>query len=201
MGLATKRITEVPHYTGIKVEVWFDLGARKAGQTMSIGFVQRVGHEIHCIDYLEDDGAGRGLPWVAQEMQQKQTQLGYVYGDIVWPHDGGHIQKATGETLAETFRKLTNFTPIVLDVDAVGPGIDATRNMLSRMFWDATRCERWVEALRNYRREWDEDRKTFKPHPHADWSAHAADMTRTGAVHVPNDWVGKDRMIKRKAVI
>lgn len=181
-----KRITRVPHTPGIMVETWWDLGAAKQGRTMAVGFVQRVGHELHAIDFLDDGGPEKGLPHFAQVLQEKAAKLGYVYGDHVWPHDGGAMQKATGETLDETFRKLTGKRPVVLELNHIGPGIDEVRNMLAKMWFDAEKCERWVEALRNYRAEYDDDKQTFKPQPLHDWASHAADMTRTGAMHTPN---------------
>ena len=199
--LADGRIRSVPHYPGVKVETWWDLGATKEGRTMCVGFVQRIGHELHCIDYLESGGPDQGLPHFAMQLQVKQQNHGYVYGDHVWPHDGGRMQLATGETLDQTFKKL-GFTATVLPMPSdTGHGIDQVRNMLARMFFDEKKTEPWVDALKNYRPEWDEDHMIFKPKPLHDWSSHAADMTRVGAEHVPNDWGGKDRMIKRKAVI
>lgn len=201
MAQAVKRITNVPHYPGIKVETWWDLGANKQGKTMAVGFVQRVGHELHCIDYIEDDQEQHGLPWFASQLQAKQQQYGYVYGDHVWPHDGGRLQLATGETLDVTFRKLGFAVKVHPLPSDIGPGIDNVRNMISRMWWDAEKCERWVEALRNYCQEWDEDRKTFKPGPYKNWASHAADMTRYGCEHEPDDWGGKNRIIQRKGII
>lgn len=189
MDREPRRITRVPHMPGIPVETWWDLGAAKQGRTMAVGFVQRVGHELHAIDFLDDGGPDKGLPHFAAVLQKKQAEHGYVYSKEVWPHDGGHLQKATGETLAETWEKLTGRMPHVLEVSDVAPGIDAVRNILPLIWFDAEKCERWIEALRNYRSEYDDDKQTFKNAPLHDWASHAADMTRTGAMYIPvNDW-------------
>src|SRR3990167_9800589 len=180
------RITAVPHMPGLPVETWWDLGAAKVGRTMAVGFVQRVGHELHAIDFIDDDGPDKGLPYFAKVLQEKQAELKYVYSEHVWPHDGGHLQKATGETLAETFGKLMGKPPVVLERSDVAPGIDAVRNLLPLIWFDGERRARWVAALRYYRNEYDEDKKTFKDKPLADWATHGADMTRTGAMYVPH---------------
>jgi phage terminase large subunit len=191
MIAAQRRITVVPHYPGIKVETWWDLGASKQGRTMCVGFVQRVGQELHAIDYVESGGPDQGLPYFAAQLQLRQQRDGYVYGEHVMPHDAGALQIATGETLADTFRKLGFVATVQIMPSDVGPGIDAVRNMLPRMWFDNVKCERWIEALRAYRAEWDDDKMTFKPHPVHDWASHPADMTRVGAMHFPTEWDGK----------
>jgi len=39
-------------------------------------------------------------------------------------------------------------------------------------------CEAGLDAMRNYHREWDPDRKILTPEPVHDWSSHAADAFR-----------------------
>jgi phage terminase large subunit len=178
------RITHVPHQPGLPVETWWDLGIGKTvGESMSIGFVQRSGFEIHAIDYLEC--SGRGIPQIVVDLQQKQQKNGYIYGDFVWPHDGGHMQLASGETLDQTFKNAMGVLPKVLERADIGPGIDAVRRMLPKMYFDAENCDKWLNALRAYRRDFDEKNKVFKQSPLHDWSSHAADMTRMGAMHLP----------------
>ena len=182
--LKEKRITHVPHRPGIPVETWWDLGIGKTvGESMSIGFVQRVGFEIHAIDYYE--ASGKGIPQVAIELQERQQKNRYVYGDFVWPHDGGHMQLASGETLDATFQKAMGVWPKVLERADIGPGIDAVRRMLPNMHFDAEKCDKWLNSLRAYRRDYDEKNKVLKQTPLHDWSSHAADMTRMGAMHTP----------------
>ena len=76
------------------------------------------------------------------------------------------------------------FDPIVLPRDDIGPGIDAVRNMLGRCWFDP-KCEQGLEALRNYRADYDEAKLTFKPTPLHDWASHGADAFRYGAMHRP----------------
>jgi hypothetical protein len=60
----------------------------------------------------------------------------------------------------------------------VDDGINAARRMLRRCWFDAERCELGIEALRQYKREWDDDKKAFKDRPLHDWTSHAADAFR-----------------------
>jgi phage terminase large subunit len=47
------RIGEVPYDDNVGVETWWDLGI---GDSTAIWFAQRVGEEIHLIDYYETSG-------------------------------------------------------------------------------------------------------------------------------------------------
>jgi phage terminase large subunit len=60
-------------------------------------------------------------------------------------------------------------------------GINLTRRMLGRTWIDSNRCERGIEALRQYRREYDERLKDWRKNPLHDWTSHAADALRTFA--------------------
>jgi hypothetical protein len=43
-------------------------------------------------------------------------------------------------------------------------------------------CDEGLEALRQYQREYDEDKKTFRQNPRHDWCSHPADAFRMLAV-------------------
>ncbi len=71
-------------------------------------------------------------------------------------------------------------------LQAVDDGINAVRNLIPRSWFDRTKCERGLEALRNYRRDWNDQMGTFKPKPRHDWASHGADAARTGAAGLPD---------------
>jgi hypothetical protein len=49
-------------------------------------------------------------------------------------------------------------------------------------WFDRARCAPGLKALRHYRTDYDETRRVFSPRPVHDWSSHAADAFRYGAV-------------------
>ena len=55
------------------------------------------------------------------------------------------------------------------------------RKVLDCAYIDQTRCARGLDALRNYRRQWDERLKMLADKPLHDWSSHGADALRTFA--------------------
>jgi phage terminase large subunit len=61
-------------------------------------------------------------------------------------------------------------------------GIQASRMALKRSWFDAERCLDGIECLRQYQREYDEDRKVFRDKPRHDWTSHGSDAFRMLAV-------------------
>jgi len=167
------RICNVPYDPSLEVEVWFDLGI---DDTMSLWFVQRMGQEIRVIDYDEDSGLG--IPEWCGRMRQKP----YSYGSLILPHDAAARELGTGKTREEVFRKQNFHRTRIVPRQDVADGIQAVRLILPRRYFDKTKTEKGLEALRNYQREYDATTKTFKSVPKHDWSSHAADAFRTGAM-------------------
>ncbi len=61
-------------------------------------------------------------------------------------------------------------------------GIHAARMLFPRVWIDETRCERGIECLTHYRRDYNAKLGQFKPTPVHDWASHAADAYRYLAV-------------------
>jgi hypothetical protein len=53
--------------------------------------------------------------------------------------------------------------------------------MLATAAIDPVRCDRGLKCLRNYRKEWDADRATFRDRPLHNWASHGADALRNFA--------------------
>lgn len=192
---AEGRIRAVAHQPGLKVETWWDLGF---ADPTAIWFVQRTPRETHVIDYWEE--SGKSLSDIAVVLQQKQQTLGYVYGTHVWPHDGKAHEQATGKRLDETMEGM-GFRVEINGNDEIGPGIDAVRQLIPLCWFDGEKCKRGLETLRNYRAEYDEEKKTFKPRPLHDWASHGADAFRTGAMHRPVFGAGRKIVYPKQGVI
>ena len=170
---ADKRICRVPIEPTVKVDTWWDLGIDDA---TAIWFVQDVGQERHIIDYLEV--SGEGLPSIAKRLDAKD----YRYGRNILPHDANARELGTGVSRVETLERLGLRNIEIVPAQEVVDGINATRLMLPRCWFDAERCERGIEALKQYRREWDGKRQVWRERALHDWSSHAADAFRYGAL-------------------
>lgn len=170
---ADGRLTVVPHDPGRECITAWDLGI---GDSTAIWIIQIVGMQVRVIDYIESGGVG--LDWYAKELDRRP----YRYGMHYLPHDAAARELGTGVTREETMRGLgLGRTKIVPRIDVID-GINAVRRLLSRCWFDAKKCERGIEALRQYRRAWDEKGQTFRPHPLHDWTSHGSDAARCLAV-------------------
>ncbi len=136
-------------------------------------------------------GAGLGIDYYAHRLRQRP----YIYADHIWPHDGNHgnIRDVGGTTLKATAEKLGVRPLRVLDRDpTIGQGINAVRQMFPLVelntdplpFDDETpqqardRMERGINALKMYRREWNDKLQTFNDNPLHDWTSDFADALR-----------------------
>lgn len=160
------RITRVPHYTELPVDTWWDIGM---DDCTSILFTQDVGRELHIIDYYEH--SGEGMPHYAKVLKEKP----YVYGQHSGPHDLKVKELGTGKSREATARALGIRFVIQRKVKYKTDSIEAARNIFSRCWIDETKCERLLDCLENYRKEWDEKRKVFLEQPEHDWSCHGSD--------------------------
>ena len=171
MEEATKggRICTIPIDPIPKVDTAWDLGIDDA---TAIWFIQDVGMERRLIDYLEV--SGEGLPQIVGRLEGK----GYRYGRHILPHDVEVRELNNGTSRRETLEKLGLRNIEVVPAQEVADGINAVRLMLSRCWFDKDRCAIGIEALKQYRREFDHKRKTWRERPLHDWTSHAADALR-----------------------
>lgn len=166
------RITNVPYDPSLLVHTWWDLGV---GDSTTIGFFQVVGQEWRMIDYHE--ASGEGLTYYKQILNTK----GYAYGDHYAPHDIQVRELSSGKSRLEIAKSLgINFqiTPNL----PIEDGINAVRARLNTLWIDKEKCKRFIEAITQYRKEWNDKMGDWKPHPLHDWTSHSADMLRYWAV-------------------
>ena len=172
-ALEENRITTVPYDPSVGVVTAWDLGI---GDSTSIWFAQYVGQEIRVIDYYENSGVG--LDHYAKELSSKN----YHYMDHILPHDVQVKELGTGKSRLETLHNLGIQDVTIAPKLGIEDGIQAARSMLNKCWFDEEKCNRGIEALRQYRREFDEKNKTWRGRPLHDWTSHGADAWRYLAV-------------------
>lgn len=169
------RIGEVVYQEGFPVHTAWDLGYR---DDTAIWFYQVLGGEIHLIDFFAVSG------FSIEDIANVVLGKPYRYGKHHLPHDARAKTLASGgksivEQLA-VYLKLENMT-IIPDL-SVQDGIQAARQALPRCWFDEGKTGEGIEALRQYQREYDEDKKAFRETPRHDWTSHPADAFRMLAV-------------------
>lgn len=172
-----KRIGRVPHAPELRVHTAWDLGIDDA---TSIWFWQASGQEVRLIDYYET--SGESLTDIVGSITERGKQRQFRWGDHYLPHDVEVRELATGRSRREVLESLLGTKVRVVPNIGIADGINATRMVLARCWIDAEHCERGLNAVRLYRREFDEKRKVFIPRPLHDWTSHSADSLRMLAV-------------------
>jgi phage terminase large subunit len=163
-----KRIGRVPHDPALKVTTAWDLGI---GDSTAIWFCQRLGQEVRIIDHYE--ASGEALPHYAKHLQS----LPYIYDEHLLPHDADARELGTGKTRVETLASL-GIKGRVIPAQSVEDGINAVRMLIPRCWFDSENCKLGLEALKQYRTEFDDKRKVFRDRPLHDWTSHSADAFR-----------------------
>jgi len=175
MRLAEPRINERVVFTeGYPVHTAWDLGYR---DDTAIWWYQVVGGEVRVIDFFAVSGAD--IRTIAEVVVNK----GYNYGKHYLPHDARAKSLQTGRSIVEQLADHLGIANLsVVPNIGVQDGIQAIRQMLPRTWFNSVKCGDGVEALRQYQREYDEDKKAFRASPRHDWTSHPADAFRMLAV-------------------
>lgn len=166
------RITSVPYNPAFEVHTIWDIG----GDGTSIWFFQQVGREPRLIDIYEATGSQ-----LSDEVKMLKEKP-YNYGTHILPHDAGHASVRTGMTMEQQLKDMGLKNIEVLPRDDIDPGIQLVKQLLPQLFIDATKCKGGIEALRNYQRKWNDERKVFSETPMHNWASHTADALRYLAV-------------------
>jgi hypothetical protein len=179
-GQEMRRITDLERITTVDYDPMFpchtawDLGFN---DSTAIWWFQVVYGEIRVLDHHSSNG--QSIPFYTLLMQQKEDEFGYKYGYHYLPHD------ARAKTLASGGKSIIEQIAAKIDIKhlkivpnlSLQDGIQATRLALTRCWFD-NRCEEGIECLRQYQREWDDDKKVFRDRPKHDWTSHSADAFR-----------------------
>jgi len=162
------KMREEPHDPEKPVFVATDLGFT---DSTAMWFWQDGETGPRLIDYYEANG--QPLQHYFDMLEEKR----YLYETIYLPHDAIAKSFQTGRSTIEQFIA-AGFPCKVVPKLAVQHGIDAVRKILPRVTFDQVSCFIGIEALRAYRRKYDEVNKQFSKSPHHDWSSNGADAFR-----------------------
>jgi hypothetical protein len=165
------RVGKFPAVKDIPVETAWDIGI---GDYTSIWLYQRVGMRFRFIGYIQN--SGEGLPYYVKDLKERNL----TYADHYWPHDGVVDEWGSGKSRIEQAAELKLKTRIVPRM-GVDDGINAARAVFAHCEFDEEACSEGLKALRSYRKDWDEERSTWKDKPRHDWASHGADAFRTFA--------------------
>lgn len=170
---AQGRIKIIPVDKQLLVHTAWDLGV---GENIAVGFFQRLSNELRMIDYWEGTN-DEGIAYAISVVKNKS----YTYGKHFAPHDIEARELTTGKSRKETATALGIEFNVVPKL-TVDDGVNAARLIFPRLWIDEQKCKYFIDAVSQYRREWDEKRGMFKEVPLRNWASHSADMLRYAAL-------------------
>jgi phage terminase large subunit len=162
------RIAEIEPLPGKPVHTAWDIGVK---DDTSIWWFQVVGRQLLILDCYTASGVG--VDHYAEVCHSKPWPRGKDYV----PHDAKVKEWGTGKTRTEVMTSL-GLKPELVPMATKMDGIQAVRSTLPRCIFHPRTEDKGISALEQYRREWDDEKKTFKPTEVHDWTSHLADAFR-----------------------
>jgi len=162
------RICKVDVDESYPVHTVWDLG--KAANN-PIWCFQVIAGQLRVVDFYipETDDLIDWVDWL--------NERGYRGNDYV-PHDILVTEWGSKRTRLDVL-KGAGRKPIRLARVSVADGLQAGRTAINAaLFSDGPRVAKGVEGLRNYRRDWDDEKKTFREIPVKDWAEHIGSAWR-----------------------
>jgi phage terminase large subunit len=168
------RVMNIPFEPRFPVSTAWDLGRT---DDTAIWFFQMVAGELRIIDYYETNG--KDIPHFGDFLRQKSKDRGFTYATHWVPHDAKPRRLGDGgkSILQQLIAQKVGAFRIVPNLDRQ-EGIQAARATFPRCWFDADRCDSGLEKLRQYRREYNEEKRIFTDNPLHDFTSHAADAFR-----------------------
>ena len=172
---AEERVLAVEPPAGAPVHRSWDLGV---GHSTSIWMFNVVGPQIYVYDHYV--GSGVGFEHYADVLERLYRERGWTHGTDFVPHDAMVKEMGTGRTRVETMQAL-GLHPMLAPNASLDDGRNAVRRTLPLCVFHP-RCDEGdlpgLGGLEQYRREWDDEKKTFKKSAVEDWTTDIADSFR-----------------------
>ena len=168
---AKNQICDIPRDGLARTYTGWDLGM---SDSTAIWVAQLVNKEIRLVDFVENHGVG--LDYYVDWLQKND----WMYATHILPHDVVVRELGTGLSRKEMLED-AGLSITVAPKLSVMDGIQAARRILPRCWFDP-KVKQGLDALRNYKRVYDEKRAVFHDRPLHDWASHASDAFRYLAV-------------------
>lgn len=193
------RIGVFPHDPRFPVSTAWDLGRT---DDTAIWWFQVIDGRVRLIDFYSINGKGlahycgqilgrevdlkisthRVTAEYGDEIPEAAHRKAYRYAIHYLPHDARQKRvESAGKSSEDQVRvalRIQGAQVQVLAQEGIQTGIQAVRTLFPYLEINDERCFEGVDAIRQYRREWSEDRKTFLLTPFHDWTSHPADALR-----------------------
>lgn len=173
------RICRLEPIKGVPLHTCSDLGGT---DSTAMWLFQVVGEYIHLLHLIHD--SGKGLKHYLELAEKIREQHGLRWGNHFAPHDV--TQKHQGFEHAESRlmqARKAGWNFLVTPKMDIEDGIEAMRFIFPKLKVDKVNCDLGVRAMREYRREYDEDNAVFKQKPLHNWASNPMDALRYLAIN------------------
>lgn len=161
-------ISNVSHDRALPVHTAWDLGQH---DHMAIWFFQiNRSDDINIIDFWMKTDCP--IAQVALMLKEKK----YNYGTHIWPFDADSRDRS-GSTFVQQARNF-GIQGLVLEQSGFLQGVNLVRTMLSKCWFDKTKCADGLRLLENYKKKWNSSLGGWTSEPVHDESSHCADSFR-----------------------
>lgn len=151
---------------------------------------QSIRNRNRFIAYYENSGEyiAHYIRWLREWGRDKDAEWGIHY----WPHDGNRQDLFLEHGRLKVVEDMS-FKPKIVDrVKEKGQAIEAARNVFPSCDFDEAGCALGLKRLRQYRKDWDEQRGVWRDSPRHDDNSHGADGFMTFAT----GWKAPHKMTK-----
>ena len=170
-----QRICKVPYDPNLLVHTAWDIGYK---DDTAIIFYQIFGKEIRIIDAYSNSGM------TLAEYAGVLRGRGYEYGQHFFPWDAKIKPMSSGKSTIDVAKEYGITADLTPDLSVL-EGINQVRLLFPNCWFDEVKCKDLLNALSQYHRDYDQDKKTFRASPLHDWTSHFADSMRYLAISVP----------------
>ena len=188
------RYTLVPHNPDYPVYTSWDIGRTDA---TAIWFYQVIGNQVLIIDFYQNNlkdpehfagqllGKKVSIDLIGdkvvisygQDIPEIAHRKAYDYERIWLPHDAKQkVFAAKGKSIQAQMVAVFGWDKIrIVPNLSKADGTNAVRGLLKVAVFDEERTEEGFEAVKQYRYEWDDEKKCFRDTAVHDWTSHPAD--------------------------
>lgn len=164
---AERRVTPALYEPELETHVVFDLGFTDS--TVAIYWQEHSDGTIRVVNVEATQGKD-----IFHHIDRLNSLTSLRLGTVYLPHDAKARNLQTGRSVVEQFLE-NGIRPSMIAIHKVRDRIAATRRLFPRIHFDEETTPDLLEALKGYRREWDENLLRFKDTPLHDWCSDYAD--------------------------
>lgn len=187
------RICRFPIEPILPCFTFWDLGI---SDDMAIIVMQPMGKELRIIGSYSDSGHGMKhyIRWLLYFQEKNEIRWGSDRPHFA-PHDITVRELSSGQRRIDTAKEMGLPMRAVPRVKDKMDSIDALRNIFPRLWFkaDGEGVDRLCKALRQYHREYDDQRMVFRKTPQHDWSSNLADAGQQLAMAWSDELVEKKK--------